>query len=572
MSLVPNAPQSKRCAIYTRKSTDAGLGLQVNSLVTQREVCQAYIRSQAHRNWIELPHHYDDGGYSGGNLERPAMKKMLSDIECGRIDIVVIYKIDRLSRSLTDFVRLIDLLQKHDVSFVSVTQTFDTSDSMGRLVLNILLTFSQFERELASERVRDKKAALKRRGLFTGGTPPFGFTLAKGGRLIVDPERASIVRELFERFPEVSANRLAKGLRDRGCLTRLYKTKAGRERGGQQLYFGQVMKILTNPIYTGHVVHRGDWIEAKIEPIVTRKQWDLVQEVRLTRFPQRRDPIHNFLLEILHDEQGRRMKVQRGAGRAAGYRCYKSEHASWARGGITRRVMVNAERVEQLAVSALQGLLVDRVQVREVILSLGLYSDETRKILRKGSLACRRIAAMDRSQLRSLFLALVPRAEVNPTNLTLYVSCFELGRFLAWDGIGIFQKGVLRPVRAGDRVHTLRAPAFLVCGHPYFALPLEPCLSSNHEPNPALVDLIRTAAQYRDYVLANRSRSIVELAHDKGMGATQFARLLRLNYLAPDIQAAIIDGTQPASLSRWHILHGPMPLDWEQQRQLMGFI
>src|SRR5688572_23385845 len=175
MSTSVNATQSKRCAIYTRKSTDAGLNLEVNSLVTQREVCQAYIRSQAHRNWLELPHLYDDGGYSGGNLERPAMKRLLSDIESGRIDIVVIYKIDRLSRSLTDFVRLMEVLQRYDVSFVSVTQTFDTSDSMGRLVLNILLTFSQFERELASERVRDKKAALKRRGLFTGGTPPFGF-------------------------------------------------------------------------------------------------------------------------------------------------------------------------------------------------------------------------------------------------------------------------------------------------------------------------------------------------------------------------------------------------------------
>lgn len=571
MSLVPTATHSRRCAIYTRKSTDAGLNLQVNSLVTQREVCQAYIRSQAHRNWVELPRHYDDGGYSGGNLERPAMKQMLSDIEAGRIDIVVIYKIDRLSRSLTDFVRLIDVLQKHDVSFVSVTQTFDTSDSMGRLVLNILLTFSQFERELASERVRDKKAALKRRGLFTGGTPPFGFTLAKGGRLIVDRERAAIVRELFERFPSVSANQLAKELRDRGCRTRRYKTKAGRERGGQPLFVSRVIKILSNPIYTGHVVHRGDWIKANIEPLVSREQWDVVQETRRTRFAQKRDPIHNFLLEILHDEQGRRMKVQRGTGRANGYRCYKSEHASWARGGICRRVMVNAERVEQLAVSSLQAFLVDRVQVKDAILSLGLYSDETRTLLRKGSLACRRIAGMGRSQLRSLFLALVPRAEVNPTNLTMHLSCFELSRFLGWDGIGIFQKSVLRPARTADRVHTLRAPAFLICGHPYFAMPLEPRMNSNREPNRALVDLLKTAAEYRDYVLANRSRSMVELAHDKGMGATHFARLLRLNYLAPDIQTAIIDGTQPDSLSRWQILHGPMPLDWEQQRQLMGF-
>jgi DNA invertase Pin-like site-specific DNA recombinase len=571
MSPSINATHLKRCAIYTRKSTDAGLNLEVNSLVTQREVCQAYIRSQAHRNWTELPHLYDDGGYSGGTLERPAMQRLLADIEAGRIDIVVIYKIDRLSRSLTDFVRLMDVLQKYDVSFVSVTQTFDTSDSMGRLVLNILLTFSQFERELSSERVRDKKAALKRRGFFTGGTPPFGYTLGKGGRLIVDADRAAIVRELFERFPEVSANQLAKELRMRGCVSRRYKSKAGKERGGQPIYFNQVLNILRNPIYTGHVVHRGDWIEAKIEPLVSRERWDLVQEVRQSRYVQKRDPVQNFLLDILHDEQGRRMRVQRGTGRSDGYRCYKSEHSSWARGGICRRVMINADRVEELAISALKGLLADRIQVKQAILSLGLYSDETGKLLRKGGLACRRITEMDRPALRSLFLAIVPRAEACPTGLTMHLSCFELSRFLGWDGIGVFQKSFLRPSRGADRVHELRVPAFLICGHPYFALPIEPCPAEHGEPNTALVDLVLTAGEYRDFVLANRSRSMVDLAHEKGMGATQFARLLRLNYLAPDIQAAIIDGTQPAALTRWTILHGPMPLDWEQQRQLMGF-
>lgn len=570
MPLSSTAKQSKRCAIYTRKSSDAGLDLEVNSLVTQREVCQAYIRSQAHRNWIELPHHYDDGGYSGGNLERPSLKRLVHDIQAGRIDIIVIYKIDRLSRSLADFIRLIDLLDRHDVSFVSVTQTFDTSDSMGRLVLNILLTFSQFERELASERVRDKKAALKRRGLFTGGTPPFGFTLAKGGKLIVDPDRAAFVHEIFSRFPESSANELAKQLRARGCITRRYRTKAGKERGGRPLYGSQLLSILSNPIYTGHVVHRGDWIKADMEALVTREQWDLVQEVRRTRFPQRRDPVHNFLLGILHDEQGRRMRIFAGTGRASGYRCYKSEHASWARGGVCRRVMVDAERVEQLVTSSLRALLVDRAELKKAVLSLGLYSDEIRKLLKKGALAARRVAAMDRSQLRSLLLAIMPRAEVTTNGLTLYVSCLELSRLLAWDGVGVFQKS-LAPSRSADRVHVVRAPAFLVCGHPYFALPIEPCSGANNHPDPRLVELVQTAARFRDCVFANRSKSIVELAHEQGMGASRFARLLRLNYLAPDIQTAILDGTQPKELSQWDILHGPLPLDWEQQRQLMGF-
>ena len=234
--------------------------------------------------------------------------------------------------------------------------------------------------------------------------------------------------------------------------------------------------------------------------------------------------------------------------------------------------MVNAERVEELAVSALQGLLVDRVRVREAVLSLGLYSEEVRKLIREGQLACRRIAAMDRQQLRSLFLALVPRAEVNTTCLAMQLSCSELSRFLFWEGIGNFQKSVISASRAADRIYPVKAPAFLICGHPYFALPIEPCPTSHGEPDPALVDLIQRSAEYREYVLANRSRNMVELAREKGTGATQFARLLRLNYLAPDIQTAIIDGTQPAGLTRWQILHGPMPLDWDQQRQLLVFV
>jgi site-specific DNA recombinase len=212
--------------------------------------------------------------------------------------------------------------------------------------------------------------------------------------------------------------------------------------------------------------------------------------------------------------------------------------------------MINADKVEELAISALKGLLADRIQVKQAILSPGLYSDETRRLLRKGSLARRRFTAMGRPELRSLFLAIVSRAEAGPTGLTMHLSCFELSRFLGWDGIGVFQKSFLRPSRAADRVHELHAPPLLICGHPYFALPIEPNAVSHGEPNQTLVELVKTAGEYRDFVLANRSRDMVDLAHEKGMGTSHFARLLRLNYLAPDIQAAIVDGRQPASLTR----------------------
>jgi len=565
----PLAPQM-RCAIYTRKSTSNRLDIEVNTLQTQREVCQAYIKCQAHRNWIEVDHPYDDGGFSGGDLERPALKRLLDDIEAGRVDMLVVYKIDRLSRSLADFVRLLDVLEKYGVGFVSVTQTFDTSDSMGRLVLNILLTFAQFERELASDRTRDKKAALLKRGLFTGGTPPFGYTLAKGGRLIVDRQHGPIVQEIYARYPNETASELMRDLKARGCRTPSFVTRAGRVRGGWPIYLSRINAIITNPIYTGFIEHRGDWIPAQVEPLISRQQWDLVQEVRRARFPNPRDPSRNILLGILHDEQGRRMRCQSGQGQARG-RYYKSEHTSWTHNGVTRRVMVGADRVEELTLSSLKAFLIDRVQLKEAIMSLGRYSEEIARHLKTGGRAAHRIDMMPRDQLRPLLLALVPRAEVTGSHLKLHVCCFELQNFLAWDGIGVFQKSAIKPRTAADRIYTISAAASLICGHKRLALPIAPFHSLDASPKPWLVDVLRKADKLRRLTLANRTKTVSELARESKLGPTQFAQFLRVNYLAPDIQAAIVDGTQPDTMTTWDLLSGPMPLDWEQQRQLFGF-
>lgn len=561
-----------RCAVYTRKSTSQGLDSDVSSLETQREVCRSYIKCHAHRNWVELPARYDDGGFSGGTLERPALKELLADIEAGRVDVIVVYKLDRLTRSLLDFVRLIDVLDRYGASFVSVTQTFDTSDSMGRLVLNILLTFAQFEREIMSDRVRDKKAAMRRKGRFAGGLPPCGF-LIREGRLVIDPERAILVQEIFRRYPTViSGNQLVRELRDRGVVTRRYISKNGRRHGGQPITNGMLGKMLTNPIYLGYIVHRGEWIKAESPALVTREEWDAVQEARLSRVIPVRDPNRNFLLGILHDEHGRRMRIQaRGPGQGSERRFYRSEYAGWSRRTEIKRVMVAADRVEDLARSALQALLVDRVELKSAILALGLYSDEIGRLLKHGRLAARRLSLMDRVQLRQLFLALVPRAEVNRAELLLLVSCHELSRFLAWDGVGMFGKSALAPGHGADRVHLLHAPAFLICNRPIYALPIRPCEAPDAIPDRWLVALLQRAAELKDIILSNRSKSVRELAVEQGIGQSHFARLLRLNYLAPDIQAAIIDGTQPPGLSPHKMLYSALPLDWGQQRQLLGF-
>lgn len=560
-----------RCAIYTRKSTEQGLDAAVNSLETQRDVCQAYIKCQVHRNWAELPQRYDDGGYSGGTLARPALARLIRDIEEGRIDVIVVYKIDRLTRSLLDFVRLTEVLEKYGASFVSVTQAFDTSDSMGRLVLNVLLTFAQFERELASDRVRDKKAAMRKKGLFAGGLPPFGYLVERGGKLVVDHERAPIVAWLYDQYPKVrGVEVLVTELRKRGSLTRLWRTLGGVERGGQPITAAIVRQILKNPIYAGFFVHRGEWIDAQNEPLITRQQWEVVQATRMRRRITR-DPDRDFLVGILHDEFGRRMSMSSSA---PGYG-HKPRYYRGMRRGLAKdpqkTVFVDAAKLELLAKSALKAFLVDQRDLTRAILSLGRYSDEVARLLKRGRQAARRIDLMDGPRLRRLFLALVPRAEITKSELRLYVSCYELSRFLAWDGLGLFRKAPLGSAANGDRVHVVASQADAVCGKRTYLLPIEACPRGVGVPKPWLIDVLRRGAELRSFILANRDKSISELAKAKSLGPSQLSRYIRVNYLAPDIQAAIMDGTQPESLTAWSLLNGPLPLDWGQQRQLLGF-
>ena len=561
-----------RCAIYTRKSTERGLDMNVTSLVAQREVCQSYIRCQAHRKWTELPQAYDDGGYSGGTLERPALRRLISDIESGRVDVIIIYKIDRLTRSLLDFVRLIEVLERYEVSFVSVTQAFDTSDSMGRLILNILLTFAQFERELMSDRVRDKKAAMQRRGYFAGGLPPFGYLVDSGGRLCIDDERAPIVRELFNRYPNTSSVReLVDDLKRRGCVTRRWVSRVGRLRGGQLITTATVRHILENPVYTGYIVHRGEWIEAEIDPLVTRETWDLVQRERLKRIPKR-DPETDFLLGILHDDHGRRMRMLKaGPGKTNWARYYRSEAAGWSRGTEHKTVLVNADQVEGLVRAVMSGFLRDRRALKDAVLSDNLYSGEICKLLKRGNAAARRLECMDALQFRQTLVALLPRAEVSSSELRLLVSCPELKRFLSWDGTGHFKKNQAQPKHEEQRCHVVAAPACLIRGHHRHTLPIGPREDNCPMPRPDLIELIKSAVEARDAIFANRDKSVSVLAAERRMTESRFARLVRINYLAPDIQTAIIDGTEPAGLCRQKILNAAMLLDWKQQREMLGF-
>jgi site-specific DNA recombinase len=258
-----------RCAVYTRKSTEEGLEMEFNSLDAQREACEAYIASQKPEGWVLYPEPYDDGGFSGGTLDRPALKRLLADIEDGRIDVVVVYKIDRLSRSLMDFAKLVEVFDRGGVTFVSVTQSFNTTTSMGRLTLNILLSFAQFEREVIGERIRDKIAASRKRGMWMGGFVPLGYEV-RDRKLVINDAEAATVRMIFERFVEVgSATALARALAAEGVRTRR----------GRLVDKGFLYKLLNNRIYIGDAVHKGTAYPGEHEAIITRALWDKVHGI-----------------------------------------------------------------------------------------------------------------------------------------------------------------------------------------------------------------------------------------------------------------------------------------------------
>jgi site-specific DNA recombinase len=269
--------RTRRCAIYTRKSSEEGLEQDFNSLHAQREACEAFIKSQASEDWKLVRAAYDDGGLSGGTMERPALKRLLADIGEDRIDVVVTYKVDRLTRSLADFAKMVELFDAHGVSFVAVTQQFNTTTSMGRLTLNVLLSFAQFEREVTGERIRDKIAASKKKGMWMGGVPPLGYDVRER-RLVVNPVEAQTVRHIYERYLQLGCVRqLSKELDQQGIVSKVRVSKKGVESGGCRFSRGALYELLANPIYVGEIRHKQERHAGQHEPILARELWERVQ-------------------------------------------------------------------------------------------------------------------------------------------------------------------------------------------------------------------------------------------------------------------------------------------------------
>lgn len=353
----PQPQKVSRCAIYTRKSTDHNLELEFNSLDAQREACEAYIKSQAHEGWRLIPDHYDDGGLSGASLERPALQQLLKDIQAKKVDIIVVYKVDRLTRSLADFAKLVELFDENTVSFVSITQSFNTTTSMGRLTLNVLLSFAQFEREVIGERVRDKIAASKKKGIWVGGPIPMGYRSVEK-KLVIEPIEAAKVRLIYQRYLDLkSIHALQLELDTKDIRTQIQVRTNGTQRGGCRFGKGTLYHLLKNRFYIGDVAYKGAIHAGEHEPVIARETFNAVQTLLSRNGIERKIRTKStaaLLTGLLFDDRGNRMTPSFSKKNGVRYRYYISHALLQARkqdaGTISR---VPADQIEQAVISAL---------------------------------------------------------------------------------------------------------------------------------------------------------------------------------------------------------------------------
>jgi DNA invertase Pin-like site-specific DNA recombinase len=398
-STTTTAAPTIRCAIYVRKSTDENLDTDFNSLDAQRAAAEAYIASQQGEGWVALPERYDDAAYSGGTLERPALQRLLADIEAGKIDCVVTYKVDRLSRSLLDFTKLVEVFDRHGVTFISVTQSFCTTTSMGRLTLNMLLSFAQFEREVIGERIRDKVAASKQRGMYMGGTPPLGYDVVNK-KLIVNPAEADLVREIFRRFvTEGSTTRLAQALNAEGKTTKAWTTKDGKVRAGTPWHKGHIYQLLNNRLYLGQVEHKGNVYPGEHQAIVSQEEWDQVHDILSENYRVRanrqRAKVPGLLKGVIrcgHCKRAMGITYTKKKGSTTHYRYYLCTHAAKAGHEACPVRTVPAGEIEASVVALLRrslmtpevaartyrearGLVPDAADEQDIILHLRQFND-----------------------------------------------------------------------------------------------------------------------------------------------------------------------------------------------------
>jgi DNA invertase Pin-like site-specific DNA recombinase len=525
----------RRCALYTRKSSEEGLDQDFNSLDAQREACGAYVRSQKAEGWKALPDCYDDGGFSGGSMERPALKRLLADIAAGRIDVIVVYKIDRLTRSLADFARMVELFERHQASFVSVTQSFNTTTSMGRLTLNVLLSFAQFEREVTGERIRDKIAASKARGMWMGGAVPLGYDRAPDGArsLVINQHEAATVRMIFCSYLALgSVHALEPHLRATGVHSKVTISRKGASRGGVPFSRGALFHLLRNRLYRGQIIHR-DKVHPGLHPaIIDHDLFEAVQ-TRLASQTRRKacsggKVAHSPLTGRIFDADGQPMSPSSAYGRHGTlYRYYVSaplQQGSRRKPDDPHPRRIAAAPLEQHLASRLSQLMPAKGANRRGASPL----DAIRRV--------EILAGMVRVILAADDLPAIPDQLLDDERLAPDPSDPSLVR-----------------IALPFRFSTARGRTQIISGK-----------EAGPRHDPILIRALRTA-----HSLVPRDRAELPIL-EAAPQTPHRQRLIRIAFLAPDLQQAILAGRQPTDLTLARLLDGDMPLLWSEQRRMFG--
>jgi DNA invertase Pin-like site-specific DNA recombinase len=552
------APRAKtiRCAIYTRKSTEEGLEQDFNSLDAQREACRAYVLSQAGEGWVASDEIYDDGGFSGGNLERPALKRLMREIELKRIDVIVVYKVDRLTRSLADFAKIVDVLDKAGASFVSITQAFNTTTSMGRLTLNVLLSFAQFEREVTGERIRDKIAASKRKGLWMGGGVPMGYD-PNGRTLTINAQEAATVRHIYTRYLALGSVRLlVSELARDGYLSKRNVSRTGTVRGGLPFNRGALFHLLANRLYRGEVPHKGVWFPGLHPAIVEAELFEAVQARLLAkaRATRRRKagllptPVRSPLTGLIFDAVGAPLTP-------TATRKGKHYHRYYAVATHSRRIDTPHDGPRRVPALAIEALVADR--------HTRLFGGDADKpdwnAIALGLVRIDLLAAETRLRFRpspdwEAIRTLAERRRTLSERLAAG-DRLELATRDAGDG----QITVIVPmrlqVRGGRTTITDGAGRLII---------------PRRAPDAVLVKGLRRATALMTRLTAGKGE-IGDLARAEGLVDTYVAQILPLVFLAPDIQRAILRGEQPEALMLRRLQRSDIPYSWAEQRRRLGF-
>ena len=579
--------QKIRCAIYTRKSSEEGLEQEFNSLDAQREACEAYVRSQKHEGWSVLPQLYDDPGYSGGTMERPALKRLLADIAAHRIDAVVVYKVDRLTRSLADFAKIVEVFDAHGVSFVSITQAFNTTNSMGRLTLNVLLSFAQFEREVTGERIRDKIAASKKKGLWMGGLPSLGYDV-KDRKLVVNETEAATVRMIFRRYLELGSVRALKAaLEEEGVVSKLRTAADGGAYGGKSFSRGALCLMLQNPIYRGEIVHKGTAYSGEHASIIDEDLWSSVQRRLEANGVERREKqdagAPNFLTGILIDASGEPMTPTHAVKKGVRYRYYVSRHlVTGTRGdegnGRTSGQRIPAANLEGLVLQRLRSFFADLVAVIE---SLPQRRRDAPSQKRANDAATEILQALDdrrEDAWNSIFRPVIARIQVRLDRIDVDLSAERLVERLLQTNNDSPIWGRAMSCRVGLKMTWPAEPIVRLSASAQLkrtGKEMKFIVNGDREERPADPSLVRLVV--RAHRLARRlaekpGSTLEDAAAQQNMGGPYAARLIRLNYLAPDIVAAILGGKQPADLTANKLMVDTrFPVDWRAQRAAFGF-